>query len=90
MADKFANHGDVVEAPATLAIAVTPHNSNPLTDVPKALYVGVGGDIVMVGSSNTSAANTTFKNVPSGAILPFRAYYIRATGTTATDILALY
>ena len=28
--------------------------------------------------------------VPAGAILPFRASHVRATGTTAADILALY
>jgi hypothetical protein len=36
------------------------------------------------------AADQLWKNVSSGAILPFRAQYIRATGTTAADILALY
>jgi len=35
-------------------------------------------------------ADQVWKNVPSGAILPFRAQYVRATGTTAADILALY
>ena len=30
------------------------------------------------------------KNVPSGSYLPVRATYIYATGTTATDIVALY
>ena len=36
------------------------------------------------------SADQVWKNVAGGAILPFRAQYVRATGTTATDMLALY
>lgn len=88
MADPFANLADQVSAPATRTVAVVPHDSNALTDIPKALYVGSGGTIVMRGMNGT--IDQSWKNVPSGSILPFRAQYIRATGTTAGDILALY
>lgn len=88
MADPFSNQADQVSAPATRAVAVTPHDSNALTDIPKALYVGTGGAIAMRGAGG--GADQSFKNVPSGAVLPFRAQYVRATGTTATDLLALY
>ncbi len=87
MADAFANSADSVSAPATRAVAVTPHDSNPITDVPKALYVGTGGTITMRGIGTT---DTVWKNVASGSVLPFRARYVRATGTTAADIVALY
>jgi hypothetical protein len=80
MSDQFSNHADQVSAPATHAVAVTPHDSNALTDIPKALYVGSGGTIVMRGVAGT--ADTTWNNVPSGTILPFRARHVRATGTT--------
>ncbi len=88
MADTFSTLGDSPSAPSTYALAVTPHDVNALTDIPKALYVGTSGDITMRGKNG--AADQIWKNVPSGAILPFRAHYVRATGTTATDILALY
>ncbi|MBN8849463.1 MULTISPECIES: hypothetical protein [unclassified Sphingomonas] len=88
MADQFANSADAVSAPATRAAAVSPHDVNALADIPKALYVGTGGTIVMRGASGVG--DQTWKNVPNGAILPFRAAYVRATGTTASDILALY
>ena len=88
MADNFANLADHVSAPATSVAAVTPHDSNALPDIPKALYVGTGGNITMRGVSG--AADQVWKNVASGTILPFRARYIRATGTSAADILALY
>jgi type 1 fimbria pilin len=88
MADNFSTLGDTPSAPSTYALAVTPHDVNALTDIPKALYVGSAGNITMRGLNG--AADQVWKNVPAGAILPFRARYVRATGTTAADILALY
>lgn len=88
MADQFSTSADQVSAPATCAVAITPHDSNPLSDIPKGLYVGTGGTIVMRGVNG--ASDQIWRNVPSGAVLPFRALYVRATGTTATDLLALY
>ncbi len=88
MADPFANLADHCSAPATRTVPVVPHDTNALTDIPKALYVGTGGNITMRGLNGT--IDQSWKNVPSGSILPFRAHYIRATGTTAADILALY
>jgi len=89
MTDPFPlNSVDSVSAPATAALPVVPHDVNELTIIPKALYVGVGGDIVMRGKAD--GGDQTWKSVPIGAILPFRARYIRATGTTATNILAIF
>ena len=87
MADTFSNSADAVSAPATRAVAVVPDDVTPLADVPKALYVGSGGTITMRGSG---AADSVWTNVASGTVLPFRARLVRATGTTAADILALY
>lgn len=88
MPDAFATSADQVSAPATRAFAVVPDDTNPLADIPKALYVGTGGDLTMRGLNDT--ADRVWKAVPSGAILPFRAHYVRATGTAAADLLALY
>lgn len=88
MTDQFSNSADAVSAPARRAAAVTPDDAAALGDLPKALYVGSAGDIVMRGPDD--AADVTWHNVPSGAVLPFRAAYVRATGTTASAILALY
>ena len=88
MTDVFAGAVDSATAPATHALAVVPDDSNALNAVPKALYVGGGGDIVMRGVNG--ASDVTWKAVPAGTILPFRASHVRATGTSATAILALY
>lgn len=88
MTDTFQSAADSVSSPARSARAVTPHDANPLADIPKALFVGTAGDITMRGIDGT--ADQLWKNVPAGAILPFRAHYVRATGTSAANILALY
>lgn len=74
-------------SPVTNAFAVTPHNTNELTFVTRALYVGTGGDVkVTMQDSGT----VTFVAVPTGTTLPIRVKVVFATGTAATDILALY
>jgi hypothetical protein len=88
MADQFQNNADHVSAPATRAVAVALHDTNALTDIPKALFVGTGGNVTMRGVGG--GADQVWKNVPSGSLLPFRAQYVRASGTTASDLLALY
>ena len=88
MTDYFQSAADSVSAPARRAVAVAPHDSNPLSDIPKALYVGTAGHVTMRGVDGS--ADQLWKNVPAGTILPFRAQYVRAAGTTAADILALY
>ena len=87
MAD-YTSYADTPSSPATRAAAVTPHDTNPLAEVPKALYVGGAGDITMRGAGGV--ADQLWKGVPAGSILPYRASHIRATGTTAFAILALY
>lgn len=88
MADQFSMHGDSVSAPASRAVAVAPHDVNALADIPKALFVGTGGQLVLRGSGG--GVDVTFKNVADGTVIPFRAQFVRATGTTAADIVALY
>jgi len=49
------------------------------------LYVGTGGDIVVILEGNTT--QVTFKNVPSGHFLPVLAtHYIQGGG----DVLAIF
>jgi hypothetical protein len=79
---------DHVSAPARRCIAVTPSDSDNLGAVTKAVYVGVEGDVSLVPIDNPDNAGILFKNVPSGSWLPVRARRIRATGTTATNLVA--
>ena len=74
------------DAPASDGFAVTPHDSTNFTNNARALFVGVGGDVVVVTPAGTAL---TFKNVPDGTILPVAAKRVNSTSTTATDIIGL-
>ncbi|MDP2129988.1 MAG: hypothetical protein U0975_16335 [Erythrobacter sp.] len=78
--------GDVLTAPAINLYAIVPHDTDPLPVVPKAIYVGTGGDVVLRGIG--SDQDVTFRNVPAGLDLMVRASHVRATGTTASDLVA--
>lgn len=87
MSDQFSAYGDSVSAPARGAVAVVPHDVNGLAVLPKALFVGTGGNVVAAGAVG---GDVTFRNVADGSVLPFRAAFVRATGTSAADIVALF
>jgi hypothetical protein len=78
---------------ATTAEAVTP--SDAFSAATKlngsALYVGVGGDIsvIMYGVEPTAGNAVVFKNAAEGLFLPVIVDYVLATGTTATNIVAV-
>lgn len=75
--------------PAQFAASVTPSDGSNLTHgICRALYVGVGGNVVVQAPG--LAASVTFANVASGSILPVQCRRVLATGTTASQIVALY
>lgn len=85
--DKFDAAVDSVIAPARNCFSITPGDGTMLPVLPKAIYVGNGGDIVM--RAIDSGSDVKFANVPAGTILDIRATAIRATGTTASDLIGL-
>lgn len=93
MADKFEDQyldpprAGALDWPANKAQAVTPNDGADLTNVSRALWVGSGGDLSLIFRGDTAAV--TIKNVPDGFLVPFRVKRVRATGTTATDIVSL-
>lgn len=82
--DRFSNNGVGLTTPIHNAFTITPHDSNELSYVTRSVYVGGGGDIVAVMASG---AEVTLRNVVTGSFLPYRIKQIKATGTTATDII---
>lgn len=74
---------------ATVAVSVTPDDSNDLARKGAALYIGVTGDVEVHMADDDSDTAIVFKNVPVG-FMPVQVDRVLATNTTATEILALY
>lgn len=70
---------------ATGAVAVTPSDAATISPAPVCLYVGTQGNVAVEMADGTTA---TF--VGAQGVLPAQVRRVLATGTTATDILALY
>jgi hypothetical protein len=76
-----------LSAPPGHAEAVTPSDTVDLDFEARGLYVGGAGDVKVV---MLSGAAVTFKSVPVGTTLAVRFTRVDATGTTATQLVALF
>lgn len=68
-------------------VAVTPHDSTPLPDGVRGLYIGTGGNAVLL---DTDGNAVTFSNIVGGTLLPVQVKRVNATNTTASNIVALF
>ena len=69
--------------PATEAVAITP--GTPYAKA-RAIYVGVTGNIVLT----VNGSNITFTGAVAGSVIPIYSTNVVVSGTTATDMVALY
>lgn len=75
------------------ATSITPADGSDLAkspqtgDLVRGIYVGVSGNLSCVMADGSVAV---FVAVPAGTVLPIRPNRVRATGTTATSLLALF
>lgn len=83
--DAFASNAKGLDAPYDLAEAITPHDTNELAWVTRAIYVGGAGNI----TCTVGKTNVTFTAVPVGTVLRVRSPKVLATGTTATNLVGL-
>lgn len=99
--DKFASASTDPSTPARNAYVVTPSDTLDLTDAgqpagqvcgvyAKSLYVGVAGDVtvIMAGDKSVAGLPKLYKAHPVG-YLPGQIRRVMATGTAATNILAM-
>lgn len=86
-ADSFATFATSLNDPARDAFVIAPSDATPLAVLPRAIYVGGGGAITL--RCVDSGADVVFRNLAGGQILDVRASHVRATGTTATDLIGL-
>jgi hypothetical protein len=83
----LSNRSNNVVDPGSNAAAVTPNDSTDLTYTTRALFVGGAGNIAVTMAGGQSV---TFTGVTAGALLPIRVTRVLSTGTTATNIMALW
>jgi hypothetical protein len=79
--------GDTLLAASINPYPITPNDTNPLPVIPKAIYIGTAGDLTVRGIG--ASQDVTFRNCPAGLVLAVRVSHVRATGTTAGDLVAL-
>lgn len=75
------------ENTAAGAVTVTPSDATTLEPT-FGLYVGAAGDVTV--DMRDSGKNVPYKAVAAGTFLPIQVTRVYQTGTTASDILALY
>ena len=74
-----------LDDPYTTAAAVTPHDTNELAFVTRALCIGTAGALKVTMMDGT---DTTFAGVPVG-VIRLRVKRVFSTGTVAANITAL-
>lgn len=85
--DSYKDHSSTLTAPVRDAEAAVDGIDTTLGRTSRALYVGVGGDLAVELAEGTTV---TFRGVPAGSLLPFRATRILGTLGTATGVVALW
>lgn len=87
MQDSFKNRVQSLSSPAKHAAPIVPSDSAELQYLTRAVYLGASGDLNAVMASGEEV---TFSGMVGGAIYPLRIRAVKSTGTTASDIIALW
>jgi len=87
MAGNFAGRASGIEAPARGGFEVAASDEAELAQPTRAIYVGASGDLAVTMADGTEL---TLAGVPGGSLLPLRLVRVKATGTTAGQLVGLY
>lgn len=74
--------------PVDRGFAVTPHDTNNLAALTRGIYIGGAGDLKVRLAAEDE--DVTLVGVTAGNMYPICAKRVFSTGTTATNIVALY
>jgi len=85
--DRFSAATAGLGSPADDGAAVTPNDGADLAFVTKGLFVGGAGNLAVTTAQGNAL---TFTGLLAGTLLPIRVSRVKATGTTATNIVALF
>ncbi len=86
MIDRFKQSSSGSTGAATHGFAITPDDTQNLSEIVRAIYIGGAGTITLVSFEGDAL---TFTNVLAGTILPIRAIAVKSTGTDASDLVGL-
>lgn len=78
------------DAPAWTAEEVTPSDSVNLTTWARALWVGSAGNLKVIMAGDATNTPVTFRGVKAGVWMPIQVKRVYATGTSASDIVAVF
>lgn len=84
--DEYADFTHGLEAPAIDAFDIVPNDNADLVKITRAIHVGTGGAVRV---TMMSGAVVTFSGLGPGTLLPIRVSRIHATGTMASELVAL-
>ena len=84
---RYSGRADAISAPAQRGFAITPSDGADLAAETRGLWVGASGDLVLVLASGDEV---TLVGAVGGSVLPLRIKRIKATGTSATQLVGLY
>lgn len=88
MIDMFKTHARSLTSPPEDAASITPGDAgSELSQVTRALYVGVAGDLALLMQGG---ATVILRGVPSGSFLPLRVRQVLAAGTSADGIVGFW
>ncbi len=87
MSENFGGRADNIVAPARRGFAITASDAVDLVAETRAIYVGAGGDVSVVLSSGDEVG---FAGLAGGTLLPVRVRRVKASGTTAGQLVGLY
>lgn len=86
MKDLFQSQASSLESPAAYLEAVTPNDAVDLPHASRGINVSTSGTV----RATTVGGTTETVFVAAGGAFPLRATRIWQTGTTATDVVAMY
>lgn len=87
MSEKYEGRAENIAGPARRGFAITPSDTVDLTAETRAIYVGAAGDLGLILSSGDEIG---LVGVAGGTVLPVRVRRVKATGTTAANLVGLY
>jgi hypothetical protein len=85
--DDFASASEGLHSPYRHAAVLTKSDTDELTKVSRALYIGGTGHINVV---TVGGETVLISSLPAGTILPIRIKQLLSTSTTATLVVALW